>query len=168
MWWEIHDKGAPELQHGVATQILFDQGHQVGALARDHVPGGILIQRDKGNFVTSFAQSREAIADPSIGVIYEAGFVAHDTMIFADILVRGEDGFTLIEVKSGTSVTEEHIYDLGVQAVVPCKSVRPRSTVSPLAASITRSGRPSWSTDPLTKSTFQRATNAPSGDQPDQ
>src|SRR2546430_12349592 len=118
MWWEIHDKGAPELQHGIATQILFDQGHQVGALARDHVPGGILIQRDKGNFVTSFAQSREAIADPNIGVIYEAGFVAQDTMIFADILVRGEDGFTLIEVKSGTSVTEEHIYDLGIQAAV--------------------------------------------------
>jgi predicted RecB family nuclease len=118
MWWEIHDKGAPELQHGIATQNRFDQGHQVGALARDYVPGGILIQRDNGNFVSSFAQSREAIANPDIGVIYEAGFVAHDTMIFADILVRGEDGFTLIEVKSGTSVTEEYIYDLGVQAVV--------------------------------------------------
>jgi hypothetical protein len=51
-------------------------------------------------------------------VIFEAGFVARDTMIFADILVRGDDGFTLIEVKQGTSVTEEHIADLGVQAVV--------------------------------------------------
>lgn len=118
MWWEIHEKGAPELQHGIATQNRFDQGHQVGALAREYVPGGILIQRDQGNFVTSFAQSREAIADPNVGVIYEAGFVAHDTMIFADILVRGEDGFTLIEVKSGTSVTEQHIYDIGIQAVV--------------------------------------------------
>jgi predicted RecB family nuclease len=118
MWWEIHDKGCEELETGLATQILFDQGNEVGALARERVPGGILIRRDKGNFVSSFSQSRAAVADPSVSVIYEAGFVALDTMIFADILVRGEDGFTLIEVKQGTSVTEEHIYDLAIQAVV--------------------------------------------------
>ena len=118
MWWEIHDKGCPELQHGLATRILFDQGNEVGALAREHVPGGILIRRDHGNFVPSFALSRAAVEDPAVGVIYEAGFVAKDTMIFADILVRGEGGFTLIEVKQGTSVTEEHIADLAIQAVV--------------------------------------------------
>ena len=118
MWWEIHDKGAPELQLGIDVRNRFDQGNQVGAVAREYVPGGVLIQRGDGNFVNCFAQSREAIADPNIGVIYEAGFIAHDTMIFADILVRGENGFTLIEVKSGTSVTEQHIYDLGIQAVV--------------------------------------------------
>jgi hypothetical protein len=118
MWWEIHDKGCEELKTGLATQILFDQGNEVGALARERVPGGILIRRDKGNFVSSFSQSRAAVADPGVDVIYEAGFVALDTMIFADILVRGEDGFTLIEVKQGTSVTEEHIYDLAIQAVV--------------------------------------------------
>ena len=118
MWWEIHDKGCPELEHGLATRILFDQGHEVGALARERVPGGILIRRDGANFVPSFAASRAAVNDPAVSVIYEAGFVAHDTMIFADILVRGEEGFTLIEVKQGTSVTEEHVADLAIQAVV--------------------------------------------------
>lgn len=118
MWWEIHDKGCAELEHGLATRILFDQGNEVGALAREQVPGGILIRRDNGHFVKSFAASRAAVDDPAVSVIYEAGFVAHDTMIFADILVRGEEGFTLIEVKQGTSVAEEHFADLAIQAVV--------------------------------------------------
>ncbi len=118
MWWEINDKRCEEMKIDLPTQLLFDHGNEVGELARKQFPGGVLIRRDKGNFVTSFAQSREAVGDPEVSVIYEAGFVAHDTMIFADILVRGNDGFTLIEVKQGTSVTEEHIYDLGLQAVV--------------------------------------------------
>jgi hypothetical protein len=118
MWWEINDKGCEEMKHGLSTQNLFDQGHEVGALAREQVPGGILIRRDKGNFVPSFALSREAVENPHVNVIYEAGFVALDTMIFADILVRNETGFTLIEVKQGTSVTQEHVYDLAIQAVV--------------------------------------------------
>jgi len=118
MWWEIHDKGCDELKIDLATQILFQQGNEVGELARERVPGGILIRRDNGNFVQSFARSRAAVDDPEVGVIYEAGFVAHDTMILADILVRTGDSFTLIEVKQGTSVTEEHISDLAIQAFV--------------------------------------------------
>ena len=118
MWWEIHDKGCDELKIDLATQLLFDQGNEVGELAREQFPGGLLIRRDKGNWVSSFANSRAAVADPNVNVIYEAGFVARDTMIFADILVRGSGGFTLIEVKQGTSVTEEHKYDLALQAVI--------------------------------------------------
>lgn len=118
MWWEINDKGCEEMQIDLPTQLLFDQGTEVGELAREQFPGGLLIRRDKGNFVASFTNSRDAVADPGVGVIYEAGFVARETMIFADILVRTPDGFTLIEVKQGTSVTEEHIYDIALQAVV--------------------------------------------------
>lgn len=118
MWWEINDKGCEEMRIDLATKLLFDQGNEVGELAREQFPGGVLIRRDKGNFVSSFTNSRDAIADPSVSVIYEAGFVARETMIFADILVRTGPTFTLIEVKQGTSATEEHIYDLAIQAVV--------------------------------------------------
>ena len=118
MWWEINDKGCEELQIDLATRLLFDQGNEVGELAREQFPGGVLIRRDNGNFVSSFKNSRDALADPGIAVIYEAGFVARETMIFADILVRTAGGFTLIEVKQGTSVTEEHKYDLALQAVI--------------------------------------------------
>ena len=118
MWWEIHDKGCEEMKIDLPTKLLFDQGAEVGELARRQFPGGVLIRRDKEHFLSSFALSRAAVNDPAVGVIYEAGFVARDTMIFADILLRGEKGFTLIEVKQGTSVTEEHISDLGIQAVV--------------------------------------------------
>ena len=45
MWWEIHDKGCEELQIDLATQILFDQGNEVGALARERFPGGLLLHK---------------------------------------------------------------------------------------------------------------------------
>ena len=45
LWWEVHDRDAPELQPDKVLQDLFDQGRQVGALARTRYPGGVLIDR---------------------------------------------------------------------------------------------------------------------------
>src|SRR5690242_21282070 len=47
LWWEIHEPGAPELQPDKVLRDLFDQGHQVGALARTRFPGGVLIDRSE-------------------------------------------------------------------------------------------------------------------------
>ena len=43
LWWEIHEPEAEELEIDPATQFIFDRGHEVGALARTYVPGGVLI-----------------------------------------------------------------------------------------------------------------------------
>src|SRR5437899_9056756 len=43
LWWEVHDKDAPELQPDKVLQDLFDQGRQVGEAARARYPGGVLI-----------------------------------------------------------------------------------------------------------------------------
>jgi len=118
MWWEIHDKGCEELQIDLATQILFDQGNEVGALARERFPGGLLIRRDQGNYPSSFAKSEAAVRNPHVSVIFEAGFVSHDTLVFADILVRDGSSFTLIEVKSKTSVTDDLITDVALQTFI--------------------------------------------------
>ncbi len=43
LWWKVHEPLAVELQPNKVLQDRFDQGAQVGALARDRFPGGVLI-----------------------------------------------------------------------------------------------------------------------------
>src|SRR3989454_11870938 len=43
LWWKVHEPLAVELQPDKVLQDRFDQGAQVGALARDRFPGGVLI-----------------------------------------------------------------------------------------------------------------------------
>ena len=119
MWWEIHEKGCEELEPDIASRWLMDQGIAVGKLAQKYVPGGTLIRRGGRSMSAILSDSRAALRDPHIPVIYEAGFLAHDTLVYADMLERNPTGFTLIEVKSTTSVKElEHVPDIAIQAYV--------------------------------------------------
>src|SRR5438270_12720440 len=44
LWWKVHEPLAVELQPDKVLQDRFDQGAQVGALARERFPGGVLIE----------------------------------------------------------------------------------------------------------------------------
>ncbi|HXO84954.1 MAG TPA: hypothetical protein VN803_05445, partial [Gemmatimonadales bacterium] len=43
LWWKVHEPNAVELQPDKVLQDRFDQGRQVGELARARFPGGVLI-----------------------------------------------------------------------------------------------------------------------------
>jgi len=43
LWWETHEPLAVELQPNKVLEDRFDQGGQVGALARDRFAGGLLV-----------------------------------------------------------------------------------------------------------------------------
>src|ERR1043166_3821816 len=43
LWWKVHEPNAVELQPDKVLQDRFDQGAQVGTLARARFPGGVLI-----------------------------------------------------------------------------------------------------------------------------
>jgi predicted RecB family nuclease len=47
--------------------------------------------------------------------IYEAAFQVEDSLLFTDILLRTGSSWTLIEVKSATSVGEDHVLDAAFQ-----------------------------------------------------
>jgi hypothetical protein len=119
MWLELHEKGAPELIPDAASRWLMDQGIAVGKLAQRYVAGGLAIARGGRSVASILSESWAAISDPRVNVIYEAGFISHDTLVYSDILERNPTGFTLIEVKSTTHVNEdEHIPDLAIQTHV--------------------------------------------------
>lgn len=116
LWLRVHQQDAPELQVDVVLQDRFDQGAEVGALARGAFPGGVLIDlpHDHPDRVEATRRALEAGAP----AVFEATFVEGRVYVAIDVLERTADGFTLIEVKSATRLKDEHLPDIAIQTWV--------------------------------------------------
>src|SRR5437879_12568614 len=106
LWWEVHEKDAPELQPDKVLQDLFDQGRQVGEAARARYPGGVLIDLPHHAGAERVAATRKAL-DAGAPAVFEATFIADDTFVAIDVLEKLKDGYRLSEVKSSTSPQAE-------------------------------------------------------------
>lgn len=117
LWLSVHKPELAPLPLP-AQQRLFDQGTRVGELARAEFPGGLLIDADHKHIPEAIQQSQIAVND-GIDVLFEGCFVHEDVRVRPDILKQNEsDSWSLIEVKSSTSVKEENIHDDAVQTWV--------------------------------------------------
>src|SRR5437016_1823203 len=117
LWWEVHEPDAIELQPDKVLQDLFDQGRQVGELARTRYPGGVLIDLPHDARAERVAATRK-LHDAGAPAIFEATFIADNTYVAIDVLEMQGDGYHLTEVKSSSSLKEEHIPDVAIQARV--------------------------------------------------
>lgn len=117
LWWKVHEPGAVELQPDKVLQDRFDQGHQVESIARGRFVGGVLIDLPHDAVERRLQETQDALRDAA-PTIFEAGFIADDTFVAADVLQRDADGFRLIEVKSSSAVKQDHIADAAVQVHV--------------------------------------------------
>jgi hypothetical protein len=113
----VHEPTAPELQPDEMAQAVMDRGIRVGQLARNYVPGGLVIDLPYNAYDERIRLTRQALEDGAPAV-YEASFRADGVYVAVDILKRDTHGFRLIEVKSTTSVKDHHIPDVAVQAHV--------------------------------------------------
>lgn len=116
LWWSVHDPQAPELQIDISLEDRFEQGRQVSEVARTYVPGGVLVE--PRHSIEHRIRDTRAVLDAGRTPIYEAAFMEAGVFVAVDILERTGDTFTLVEVKSTTSVKNEHIPDAAVQAHV--------------------------------------------------
>jgi len=117
LWWRVHEPGAPELAPRAEQQALFDQGHLVGAKAREHFPGGVLVDAHYSDFPGRIAQTRAAL-EGQAPAIFEAAFSVDDVFVAVDVLERTERGWTIVEVKSSMSAKDQHIPDAAIQMQV--------------------------------------------------
>ena len=110
-----------------ARQAIFDAGTRIGEIARDLYPGGKLMDQDHLHINEAIADTKKLLAGPPVPAIYEAGFIFDDVRVRIDILAPASGGrHDMIEVKSTTSVKEEHIPDVAIQLYVLERSgVRP-------------------------------------------
>jgi predicted RecB family nuclease len=121
LWWKVHEPGAVELQPDKVLQDRFDQGSQVGELARERFADGTLVDLPHHEFAQRVSLTEQAVHS-SAPAIFEASFFADDTFVAVDVLARVDDEWRLIEVKSASSLKDEHIPDAAVQAHVLSRS----------------------------------------------
>ena len=101
-----------------ATQAVFDQGTEVGELAHQLFPGGIVVAPRIINPSEVMAETQKAIQ--SRRPLYEAAVAFRGGYARADILVPvAGNAWDLVEVKSTTSLKDEvHLPDIAFQAFV--------------------------------------------------
>jgi hypothetical protein len=123
LWWRVREPLAVELQPDKVLQDRFDQGAQVGALARERFPGGVLVGlgRPHGSVRASEERDNERLnltrqaMDGGAETIFEASFLADNTFLTCDILLREGDGWRMIEVKSSNRAKPEQLIDVAIQ-----------------------------------------------------
>ena len=103
-------------EQGGSIEHLLEMGNQVGQLARDLHPAGILVDPEQ-QLDKSLEQTTELIRSGINKPIFEATFKCEDVLIKADILHIGKKN-ELVEVKSATSVKDYYIHDLAIQSWV--------------------------------------------------
>ena len=117
LWSAFNAKNLfPEMDD--ALQAVFEQGHEVGSLAKRMFPNGVQIDADPADFEGAIQLTQEHLA--SRRPIFEATFSSNGGFARADILNPvGKDAWDIIEVKSTTALKEQvHVPDIAFQAHV--------------------------------------------------
>jgi hypothetical protein len=83
LWLRVHEAHAPELQVDVVLQDRFDQGAEVGALAREHFPGGVLIDLPH-NDPDRVEATRRAL-QLGASAVFEATFIEERVYVAIDV-----------------------------------------------------------------------------------
>ncbi len=112
LWLSVH---RPELsEESAAVQLSFAAGHEVGALACALLPGGHMVEADKG-LQAAIVETASLIADGWRQPIFEATFAHDDVLVRADLMIPSSGGWHVAEVKSTTGVKDYHLGDLATQ-----------------------------------------------------
>ena len=120
LYWQVHE---PELAAGpdASGYAIMEQGREVGMLARQSFPGGVEVRSDRG-LDEAIRATRELVANPEVPAIFEGTFENGGVLVRVDVLQRRRDRWRLLEVKSTTSLKEEHLDDVGIQSRVVSRS----------------------------------------------
>ena len=111
-WYQArHESPAPD----EAAKFRMEQGRQIGELARQLFPDGILVHdlNDVG-----IADTQQLLDDEDTTTIFEATFSSGAFTAKADVLNRNGDGWDVTEVKSGFSDHARYVDDLAYTVLV--------------------------------------------------
>jgi hypothetical protein len=111
----------PELATGSteATEAILEQGQQVGLVAQEAFPRGVLVAADHEHLDDAIRVTRELVGNAQVPAIFEATFKYGGVLVRTDILERRSGArYRLIEVKSATGPKPYYAYDIGIQKQV--------------------------------------------------
>lgn len=112
LWHSVNDPSAIPTDAGQSTAL--EQGHEVGRMAHRLFPAGQIIDARPGDLAGALKMTAAALVERR--PLFEAAFATEDAIIRVDILApSGKAAWDLYEVKSSTSVKDEHIEDVAFQ-----------------------------------------------------
>ena len=115
LWYDSYARdfaSAPD----AALQAIFDTGHEVGEMARQRFPGGLLVVHDHRHVPEALEQTHQIVAAGSAPALFEAAFEYEQVLVRADVIERlPGGGWRLVEVKSTTRLKEIFLLDVAVQ-----------------------------------------------------
>ena len=96
-----------------------DMGTDVGVLAREFFPGGILVAETHRQIPAALVRTAELVADPTVTTIFEGAFVWQGILVRVDAIERLDaTRWRLVEVKATSKVKATHLDDLAIQSAV--------------------------------------------------
>jgi len=117
LWLSVHARELED-ERTESGQWILDQGTEVGRIAQGLVPGGRLIAEDHRHPAEALEATARALAEGET-VLYEPAFEFDGVFVRVDILASaGDDLWDVYEVKSSSSLKDEHVTDAAVQTYV--------------------------------------------------
>lgn len=110
LWYLCNDSAAvpgPD----ASGEARLEEGKSIGEYAKKRYPSGVEVEF--GDFKKTIAKTQELLGSGQ--PIFEASFMNEECYCRCDILVPNDGMWDIIEVKSSTSVKEEHIEDVAFQ-----------------------------------------------------
>lgn len=124
LWLHRH---RPESEKaGMGNQARLTIGTQVGSVARQCYPDGVLIEG--ADLSQAVIATQTALADGT-RPIFEATFQSGGLLIRADLLLPDQAGYRMVEVKSSTGVKDYHLADAAIQCWVAQQAQLPLAGV---------------------------------------
>ena len=117
LWFDLSKNDKIESK----DKAIFRLGYRLNDVVRKHYGKGLDLSDEKEHQVV-IDRTKEAIQSDNINVIYEAGFLFKKTFIRADVLIRKDNQWTMLEAKASTSVKDINISDLAIQSFIVKKS----------------------------------------------
>jgi Domain of unknown function(DUF2779) len=104
-------------QQSEASENRMAQGNLVGAAAQRLYPDGRLIAHVT-DLTSALRETAEALAPPGDITLFEPALRYDDVLVRADVLIRHDGRYRMIEVKSATKVRGSHLTDAAIQTWV--------------------------------------------------
>jgi len=119
LWLKVH---RPDLiETSTETERSFQVGYEIGDVARQLYPGGILVDTDD---LREALRDTQALLSKNVDVpLFEATFERDGVLVRADLLLPDAGGYRMVEVKAGTYVKNYYLEDAAIQRWVIADSL---------------------------------------------
>ena len=116
--WLLRHEPTQE-QLSPAEQLRIEEGLEIHQRARTLFPDGVMVS---GSNETCVHKTRALLSNPSVSTIFEATFQNGQFVTKADVLLRQNSSWKIVEIKSNVNESQELIDDLAYTTFVALQS----------------------------------------------